>query len=200
MKQIKEQWLPVPFSGYDKVYEVSTTGKVRRIDNKKERRQYQHKKGYCRIVMSYKGKTLNISIHRLVALTFIDNPNPEEFTQVGHLDDDKENNCVDNLYWTNAQENNTHGGRIAKSMATWDIKRKAKQAHKQGKPTPVFCLIPTSYSGATAVWYRSISEASRESGIKATDISATIKGIRQSAGGYRWVMGYEKEGFDTPLY
>lgn len=190
-------WKPVPFDEFCKIYEVSSTGKVRRIDNKKERRTYKHKSGYIRVILSHKGKQLNLTLHRLVALTFIDNPNPELYNQVGHWDDDKGNNNVTNLYWTNAQENNSHGDRLRKQIETLERKRESDSAHRKGKRIPVFKLIPTSISAATAVWYCSIAAASRETEISTTDIKAAVKGIRESAGGYRWVLAYNKEGLEA---
>ena len=97
-----ERWTPVPFDDFRNVYEVSTKGIVRRISDKVERRQYLHKSGYYRVLMTSEGNSLNITIHRLVALAYIPNPNPEIFNQVGHWDDNKQNNDVENLYWTNA--------------------------------------------------------------------------------------------------
>ena len=48
------------------------------------------------------GKRKTIYAHRLVAETFI--PNPENKKQVCHLDGDRTNNCVDNLCWSTAFE------------------------------------------------------------------------------------------------
>ena len=42
-------------------------------------------------------------VHRLVAETFIDNPDNCE--TVNHIDENKENNCVDNLEWMTHSEN-----------------------------------------------------------------------------------------------
>lgn len=191
----EQGWKPVPFQGYNKIYEVSTSGIVRRIDNKQIRRTYKHKSGYVRVLLSCNGEHLNISLHRLVALTYIPNPNPELYNQVGHLDDDKTNNCVSNLYWTNAQENNCHGGRLNKQIETTDKKRAEAKAHKRGKKVPVFKLVPTSISGATAVWYCSISEAARQNDLKPVDIKAACSGIRDTAGGFRWCLGYDESGY-----
>lgn len=55
--------------------------------------------GYMSVWM--KGKT--VSIHRIVATAFI--PNPDNLPLVQHKDDDKENNCVDNLCWGTAKSN-----------------------------------------------------------------------------------------------
>lgn len=46
-------------------------------------------------------------VHRLVAKAFLENPN--NLPQVGHKDHDKENNCVDNLYWTSQSQNTRDG-------------------------------------------------------------------------------------------
>ena len=45
-------------------------------------------------------------VHRLVAEAYLENPNPFEFNQVGHKDENKLNNCVQNLEYTNATLNN----------------------------------------------------------------------------------------------
>jgi len=44
-------------------------------------------------------------VHKLVALYFIKNPNPDIFIIVGHKDNNKSNNKKDNLYWTTISEN-----------------------------------------------------------------------------------------------
>ena len=64
------------------------------------------KKGYEKIILKSKQKTKMLSIHRLVALAFI--PNPENKPQVNHIDCDKLNNSVENLEWVTNQENHDH--------------------------------------------------------------------------------------------
>lgn len=56
-------------------------------------------RGYYNVGINYK----NCSVHRLVAETFLDNPNKLKY--VDHIDRDKSNNDVSNLRWVTAQEN-----------------------------------------------------------------------------------------------
>ena len=48
-------------------------------------------------------KQVRYSVHKLVAETFISNPN--NYTEVDHIDRNKQNNKVSNLRWVTHQEN-----------------------------------------------------------------------------------------------
>ena len=56
-------------------------------------------RGYYRI--GYNSKTY--SVHRLVAETFLENPDMKKY--IDHIDRDKTNNDVSNLRWVTSQEN-----------------------------------------------------------------------------------------------
>ena len=62
--------------------------------------------GYLMVCLRQNGKQYLKSVHRLIAQTFI--PNPENKPQVNHIDSDKTNNTVSNLEWCTAKENQTH--------------------------------------------------------------------------------------------
>lgn len=59
---------------------------------------------YCAITMS-NGKNRGHRVHKLVALAYVENPNPEKLLVVGHKDNIKYHNVYTNLYWTTTQEN-----------------------------------------------------------------------------------------------
>lgn len=76
---------------------MSSFGRVRSLSTKKIRKETDNR-GY-----KYTG---HIKIHRLVASTFI--PNPQNLPQINHKDGNKGNNHVDNLEWCSAKYNMAH--------------------------------------------------------------------------------------------
>ena len=70
--------------------------------------------GYERVTLFENGKKFNVSVHRLVAMAFIDNPDPNIFTEVNHKDENKTNNNVDNLEWCTHLYNLNYGTRNLK--------------------------------------------------------------------------------------
>jgi len=70
-------------------------------------KQTTQKAGYCVVKVKHDdGRWVVRSVHRLVCLAF--HPNPENKSDVNHIDADKSNNCSDNLEWATRQENMTH--------------------------------------------------------------------------------------------
>lgn len=108
-----------PIPGYEGLYECNELGIVRSLDrvviHKNGKQQpvagrvmsaYADSVGYMHVTLCKDGKQKAMGVHRIVALTFI--PNPENKSQVNHIDGDKSNNHVDNLEWVTAAENNEH--------------------------------------------------------------------------------------------
>lgn len=93
---MEEVWKPV--KGYEGIYEVSSLGRVRKVATGLILHQ-SNCGGYRHV--SLKGKSE--SVHRLVAKAFL--PNPGMLPEINHRDEDKANNCVDNLEWCNHSYN-----------------------------------------------------------------------------------------------
>ena len=96
--------------GFDN-YSVSTHGRVRNdMTNHILKLNYRT----YPMVTLYNPERNLLYVHRLVAQTFI--PNPDNCPCVNHKDEDKQNNNVDNLEWCTYQYNLTYGTRIQRAI------------------------------------------------------------------------------------
>lgn len=90
-------------------YYVDEYGEVYNKNFKKLKQKIK-KTGYCELgLIQLDGSVKWCLIHRLVAQTYIENPENKPF--VNHIDGNKLNNCVDNLEWVTHQENMDHAKR-----------------------------------------------------------------------------------------
>lgn len=128
----EERWVSVP--NYEGRYEVSNFGNVRSmtwvetIENKwggmttrvhKGRvlkPKFDGKKNYLHVCLCKNGKVSAVNIHRLVAQVFV--PNPANYPEVNHKDENKTNNRADNLEWCDHIYNNNYGSKANASRGT----------------------------------------------------------------------------------
>lgn len=96
-------------------YYITDDGNVISLYRNKERELKQNNvKGYMQVKLYCEDKSsITISVHRLVALAFI--PNPDNKSEINHKDEDKENNSVDNLEWCDRKYNVNYGTRNKRS-------------------------------------------------------------------------------------
>ena len=97
------------------LYEVSTFGRVKSINynntnSPKILKNNTQKTGYFSVGIKINNKRYTVSVHRLVAIAFI--PNPENKPYVNHINGIKTDNRVENLEWSTAKENTDHGIRL----------------------------------------------------------------------------------------
>lgn len=111
--------------GYEGLYAVTSCGKVWSYYRKKFIAFNHTKNGYLEALLSKGGVRKHYQVHRLVAMTYI--PNPEGLSDVNHIDENKSNNCVGNLQWMSRKQNCNHGNRNAKIAAAAKIREENKR-------------------------------------------------------------------------
>ena len=127
--------------------------------------QQQIYKTYSYVGLCKNGKQSKKSISRLVAKTFI--YNPENKPEVDHIDCNKQNNCVNNLRWCTSKENKEYaianGLYVGVKRPPWNNKLKQKKIkHIQ-----------------TGIIYDGIREAARRLNLNAGNICQQLKGNKE---------------------
>lgn len=213
-----EIWKDVP--NYEGLYQVSNLGNVKsmprmiitknrfgeitkKVKSKKNKPHLNKKTGYYQIILSKNKKTKMFLLHRLVAITFI--PNPNKLPQINHKDGNKQNNCVDNLEWCTCSENIKHafannlnhsnfkvqcGSKnpfFGKHHST-ETKQKIKESHY--KKVAQY----DKNNNLIKIW-DSILQVQKELNINNGNISTCCKQKRKTAGGYIWRYVNEEEAF-----
>ena len=189
---LEEIWKDVV--GYEGLYQVSNLGRVRSLDHMRrcKNHEYMQKgrilkngfdrgKAYFRICLSKNGIVEYFTIHRLVAQTFI--PNPENKPQVNHKDGNKLNNNVNNLEWATVSENIQHAYNTGLSKVTTDTKRKISKTMENRNCVEI--IQYDVYGNFLSRW-KSAHEIQRILGLNNANIIQVCKGTRKTAGGYVW--------------
>lgn len=156
-----ETWKDI--KGYDGLYQVSNLGRVYGLTANKVVKPHLNNSGYLRVDLYKGGKGKRFFVHRLVAETYI--PNPNNYPQINHKDENKTNNQVTNLEFCDEKYNNNYG----------TGQQRSAEKHKKA----VFCAeLKRSF--------KSITEASRKTGICLQSISMCCCGKYKTAGNFHW--------------
>lgn len=187
MREIKEIWRDV--KGYEFIYAVSNTGKVKRlpyfpfnISGLHFRREHickQHiqNSGYYVVDLYKNNKRKTKLVHRLVAEAFI--PNPNNYKCVNHINSNRTDNNVTNLEWC------THSYNAKWSYATNNRKEKMHWRRGGDNANSKSVIMKTKNNQVVKV-FPSIMDAERETGILNNAICQCLKCKTKTAGGYLW--------------
>ena len=171
-----EIWKPIP--GFSK-YEASNMGNIRKIGGKGKLKLSEEAHGYLKVgIVKDDGTRTVPCVHVLVALAFI--PNPNNYPEVNHIDENKRNNRIENLEWCTSEYNRHYGTGISR----------AGQHRKRA-------VVALDEQGNVVKEYSSVTEAAVMAGVREKSIYEVLNGQNgmHRTGGYRW-MGkkeYERE-------
>ena len=181
-----EKWKPI--KKFEHFYMVSTYGRIKTIDrivkfSDGRVREYRsrimsiHKINARYYVVSLSKPSCRAmkDVHRLVAETFI--ANPQNLPEVNHKDENSLNNQVDNLEWCTRKYNLNYGTHNQRMIE-----------HLRNHPTTSKPVIQKNLDGTIVAQYPSIREAARTLGNikKDCNILRACKGISRTSHGYKW--------------
>lgn len=182
-----ELWKPI--KDYETLYLISNFGRVKSLDKivpcrngyrtVKEKILVPSRSGnirsdgsyYLKVMLTKNNKSTNKYIHRLVAETFLENPN--NYLEINHIDENKQNNKYDNLEWCNRKQNNNH------SQITQKLNDNKKLK-----------VIQLSLNDEIIKIWDGVREASRGLGMKThKHIISCCNGKANTCYGYKWEYG-----------
>ena len=186
-------WKPIP--GLEGLYSANENGEIKSEDRpvdffaRNRRIKYTKKgivlkqtatsRGYLCVSIHKDGKQRVVRSHDLIAKTFL--PNPENKTQVNHIDGNKKNNKVENLEWVTPRENLLHAFKNGLNPGGRPWAGKKGKDHIRSIP-----IIMCSPSGEELREFDSLTLAADYLCISSTHISQCAKGKRRMCGGYKW--------------
>lgn len=167
---MEEIWKDI--DGYEGKYQISNMGNVKSFSKFSPPSgrilKTCHSRGYTWVALFDKnGKHKNWLIHRLVALAFV--PNPNNYKEINHKDEDKKNNRADNLEWCTRAYNMSYG--TARFRQGLSYSRAVEQLTLENIPIAK---------------YYSVKIAATINNIDSSSILKCCKGTRCFVGGYKW--------------
>ena len=171
--------------GFEGYYKISNLGRVlsikRRVNSSKGRTRLVNERilktrvdkyGYETVILRKFNKDRHFTIHRLIAIAFIKNPN--NHPSINHIDENKLNNKPENLQWCTVKFNNLYNNRQEK------INIKLRNVIK-GK-----VILQYDLNNNFIKEWRSLREIARATGFSRTEINKVCRNERLSYNNYYW--------------
>ena len=173
-------------------YQISNYGRVKSLNywgGKKEgiMKPVPDKNGYLCVGLKNSDdgrKEICLKIHRLVAIAFI--PNPQNLPQVNHKDEDRTNNCVENLEWCDVRYNlnyGSHNEKLRKSLTGRKLTEEHKRKISAGATTCKRVAVFTK-DGVKLQEFRSATHTAKFVGGNRTNVVANCRGKINTYKGY----------------
>ena len=173
-------------------FEVSNLGRIKSLNYRRTSRTellklFDNGRGYLRVYLSKNGEDKWCLVHRLVAETFL--PNPDNLPEVNHKDEDKTNNFVflnedgsvdkekSNLEWKNHRDNCNHGTRNERIAKANKI---VKTNGIRSKP-----VLQLTLTGDLIREWPSVGECGRN-GFNKGAVAACCRGEKPHYKGFKW--------------
>lgn len=180
---MEETWKDIP--GYEGLYRVSNYGNVLSLNYRlcgysKQIAPKCNSKGYLWVLLYGKGKGKPMLIHRLVALAFL--PNPNNYPQINHKDENPKNNHLSNLEWCTASYNvkytvDRHPGLFSRGGG-----RNGRRAWKYGGRK----IVQLTLDGNFVREWADIIEIQKNNFPNAWSVTQCCNGNRKTAYGFKW--------------
>jgi hypothetical protein len=142
--------------GYEN-YKITEYGVIYSDYTNSVKRTSLHRQGYFLIGLYKNKKETKLLVHRLVALTYLDNLN--EYKYVNHKDGNKKNNHISNLEWVTSSENQKHAYKNGLKIAS--------------RKTINNKIVLNIESG---IYYNSVKEASLVYGLNKSHLAQMLRG------------------------
>ena len=161
---------------YEGLYQVSNLGRIKSLNYRRTGKErvmtpVEDKNGYFKVGLWKNGEYKRCLVHRLVAFVFL--PNPENLSEINHIDENKENNRVENLEWCDRKYNNNYGSHNERNA-------KARINGKLSKR-----VLQLTLTGDLIKEWESTNEC-RRNGFSQSAVAACCRGERKSHKGFRW--------------
>ncbi len=192
---MEEIWKDI--HGYEGLYQVSNLGRVKSLPRGKQwpyrqthnniRKPKLNKNGYLCVNLSKENNVQWFNVHRLVAMTFL--PNPDNLPFVNHKDETRTNNCIENLEWCTHEYNCAYGTARERQRKSRAANPKDKAVRRIVGDKLSIAVNMLSPNGAFIKSFKSITEASDSMGIDKGAIIAWCKGKRTKSRKYRFEYG-----------